>query len=464
MLRSKKFTAILLTFVLLASSAFAGNAYTAKAATKSDSGIAFNNPGGIYTGFKLVFEDNFDGNSLDSRYWNYEEHERGWVNNEQQRYANKAECEAKGIVYVKDGNLVINPQNYNGDIVSGRINTKYKADYTYGIFECRAKVPSGNGYLPAFWMMPTNEATYGDWPRCGEIDIMEVLGRETNCSLSTLHFGNDTGSGHIQKQGKYWINGSFASDYHTYTCKWDPDEITFYVDGRQTYKVTSDQWWTGGSGKARAPYDQNFYMILNVAIGGEWPGYVNPYQALPGNPQMKVDYVRAYQWAGNTGSNTVNTSTGSTWGQELIKNGNFSNGTYNWETYAMKGTSGPVADFGVEYGRLKSNVYWTGDNDWDIQISQKNVPLTKNQKYVLSLDIDSSVKRTVRVGFTSGANYTWGGGSDIVVYPGVTHYEVPITAQVSDSSAKFFISLGKVNNTDSRTAQIFLDNISLKAN
>lgn len=138
--------------------------------------------------YHLVWQDEFDGTELDRSDWNVELHDPGWVNSELQAYVDTEEN-----IYVKDGKLIIQPEKteQNGKVsyTSGRVNTQGKKDFKYGYFECRAKVPQGTGYLPAFWMMPTNENLYGQWPKCGEIDIMEVMGQQTNKLYGTIHYG-----------------------------------------------------------------------------------------------------------------------------------------------------------------------------------------------------------------------------------------------------------------------------------
>ena len=162
--------------------------------------------------YKLVWEDNFDGEKLNLDDWNFEYHEPGWVNAELQAYV-----DSERNTYVKDGMLYIQAIKEMIDgkpyYTSGRINTQKKHDFQYGRFEVRAKVPSGKGFLPAFWMMPTDESFYGQWPKCGEIDIMEVHGSALSTSYGTLHFGEP----HTQKQGSYTLpdgQENFSEAFH----------------------------------------------------------------------------------------------------------------------------------------------------------------------------------------------------------------------------------------------------------
>lgn len=245
-------------------------------------------------GYRLVWEEQFDGDTLNSDHWSFEVHEPGWVNEELQEYRESPE-----YAYVKDGKLVIQPvkvvdENGKTSYISGRINTLHKKEFLYGWVEARLKVPKGRGFLPAFWMMPADEEHYGQWPKCGEIDIMEVLGHKTDCQYATIHYGEP----HEQQQGSYTLQeGDFADEYHVFACKWEPDMLTFYVDGKEFHAVTD--WFTAKEGEGKkpypAPFDQPFYIILNVAVGGVWPG--DPDETTPFDEAgaMMVDYVRVYQ-------------------------------------------------------------------------------------------------------------------------------------------------------------------------
>ena len=245
-------------------------------------------------GYHLVWEDNFDGDALDMDSWNYECHEPGWVNHELQEYVENSD-----YAYVKDGQLVIQPVKKTDEegrvrYISGRINTLHKHEFQYGWIEARLKVPKGKGFLPAFWMMPAEEDFYGQWPKCGEIDIMEVLGHQTDCQYATIHYGEP----HTQQQGSYpLVDGDFAEEYHVFACKWEPGELRFYVDGEEFHVVK--EWFTKKEGAEKVPYpapfNQPFYIILNVAVGGDWPGNPDETTVFDETAAMKVDYVRVYQ-------------------------------------------------------------------------------------------------------------------------------------------------------------------------
>lgn len=252
-----------------------------------------------YTGsteYELVWADEFDGTELDTSNWNYTQAVPGWVNNELQYYYASEEN-----VFIEDGDLVIQPLktiDEDGNVVysSGRINTWLKQDFLYGRIEARIKVPQGNGFLPAFWMMPTLQTHYGNWPKSGEIDIMEVVTNDPTTAYGGIHYGNS----HRQNQGYLTLNddeSDFSEDYHVFTLEWEPGKITWFIDGIEVF--TTSDWYCKTEGGLLTPYpapfDQQFNIILNVAVGGDWPGDPDENTPFDSRAQMRVDYVRVYQ-------------------------------------------------------------------------------------------------------------------------------------------------------------------------
>ena len=246
-----------------------------------------------YQNYKLVFEDNFDGPVLDRSRWNVELHEPGWVNEEWQEYV-----DSEKNIFLRDGKLLIRPlktalEDGRAAYTSGRISTQYKHDFTYGLFEARLKVPRGKGFLPAFWLMTTDEDKYGQWPECGEIDIMEVMGDRTGTNHGTIHYGLP----HEQDQGTVTLDrGDFTEEFHNFALLWEPGLLRWYVDGIQFYQVS--QWYSAGEDGIRkdfpAPFDHDMYVILNLAVGGNWVGYPDETTDFD-NAVFAVDYVRVYQ-------------------------------------------------------------------------------------------------------------------------------------------------------------------------
>ena len=171
-----------------------------------------------YEGYTLAFEENFHGPELDRTRWNVELHEPGWVNEEWQEYVDSPEN-----IRLEDGRLLIRPVRTVRDgqafYTSGRISTQGRHEFTYGLFEARLKVPRGKGFLPAFWLMTSDEDTYGQWPVCGEIDIMEIMGQRPESNYGTIHYGLP----HQQNQGVFTLpSGDFSEEYHVFSLEWEP--------------------------------------------------------------------------------------------------------------------------------------------------------------------------------------------------------------------------------------------------
>lgn len=234
---------------------------------------------------ELVWSDEFDGSALDVTKWSPEVRDV-WFNNELE-----ATTSSRENVTVTNGNLVITAKReaYNGrDFTSARINTKGKKDFVFGRIDTRAKLPKGKGMWPAIWMLGSNDAT-ATWPNCGEIDIMELRGSSPQINNSTVHYGTNPTSDHQYKTTTYNLPGpgDFASDYHIFTVIRSQDQMRWYVDGQLYYSLNSGQ-------VSPYPFNNPFYMILNVAVGGDFDG--NPDAGTPFPQQMLVDYVRYYQY------------------------------------------------------------------------------------------------------------------------------------------------------------------------
>lgn len=184
---------------------------------------------------------------------------------------------------------------------SARLRTLQRGDWKYGRFEVRAKVPGGEGIWPAVWMLPSNNV-YGGWASSGEIDILESKGTEIDRTYGTIHYGggwpNNTWTGTT-----YFLpDGNFADGFHTYAIEWYEDRMEWFVNGVKYQTLTKDQWYSDGAPDSdTAPFDQEFHLIINVAVGG---GFFNGTGQDPANlpdsafPQeLEVDYVRVYEWA-----------------------------------------------------------------------------------------------------------------------------------------------------------------------
>lgn len=242
------------------------------------------------TSWNLVWSDEFDqpdGSAPNPEKWNHQTGGSGWGNGELQYYTNSIKNS-----YIENGMLVIkaiNEYEMGRNYTSARMTTMLKGDWTYGRFEIRAKLPNTQGIWPAFWLLPSR-GRYGSGPAGGEIDIMEMIGNEPYRSYATLHYGNpaERSSGYFDLP----TGETYADDFHIFSLEWEPDEIRWYLDGELFH--TADYWFTSAStGEFPAPYDQDFHLLINVAVGGHWPGSPDETSVFP--QSMYVDYVRVYQ-------------------------------------------------------------------------------------------------------------------------------------------------------------------------
>lgn len=226
---------------------------------------------------KLIWSDEFNHNGApDTSKWDYELGAGGWGNNELEYYTSRPEN-----VIVEGGVLHITAlkENYKGSsYTSARIVTKGKFSFKYGRVEVRAKLPSGVGTWPAIWMLGS-DVDSAHWPACGEIDIMEHLGRDMNKIYGTLHYPGHFGD---HANGKTTMVKD-ATQFHVYELKWSPKEIKISVDG-QVYQTVPNS--------PDIPFNHNFFIILNEAMGGNFGGAVDPKVS---KATMEIDYVRVYQ-------------------------------------------------------------------------------------------------------------------------------------------------------------------------
>lgn len=257
--------------------------------------------------YQLVWNDEFSGNELNGDKWNYMlgvQDKYGsstgpmfWGNNEQQYYTEDS-------VSVSDGTLKITAKKESAPnkrkYTSGRICTRNKGAWTYGYFEARIKLPTINGLWPAFWMLPEPSSTensnneYGYWASSGEIDIMEVRGRLPYRVETTLHYGN---LGSSTYQTKTTIMTASVESWHTYAIEWRERYIAWFIDGLEVFRLTNDEWWSEvGANSETAPFDVNFYILLNLAVGGNFDGGIEPDENFT-SADMVVDYVRVYSAA-----------------------------------------------------------------------------------------------------------------------------------------------------------------------
>lgn len=226
--------------------------------------------------YKLVWSDEFDSTGVNASNWNFETGGQGWGNHEQEYYQ-------QANATVSDGNLIIEGRREDAGsnhYTSSRMTTKGKHEFLYGRIEARIKIPVGQGFWPAFWMLGSNIDQVG-WPKCGETDIMEHINTDS-LMYGTLHWDNN---GHVQKGDTL---SSTPSDYHVYAVEWDANSIRWYLDSTKYHEVA-----IYNNVNSTTEFHQPFFIILNLALGGDWPGQTIDNSKLPA--KMYVDYVRVYQ-------------------------------------------------------------------------------------------------------------------------------------------------------------------------
>ena len=428
--------------------------------------------------WQLQWEDDFAGNEIDQSKWNFVEKGDGFGNNELQYYTAREEN-----ARIEDGNLVIEArkENYSGmNYTSAKLTTENKASWTYGRFEIRAKLPEGQGMWPAIWMMPEDIGLYGTWPSSGEIDIMELVGNDMHTVHGTLHYGTP----HTSTGYSYQLpdRASFAEDFHEYAIEWEPGEIRWYVDD-QLFAVQND-WFARGSNEPTdytypAPFDRDFYMQLNVAVGGTWPGDPDATTQFP--QRMLVDYVRAYELAeGFTYREPKASRPGQrdqgkiTEGKAPLADGNYIyNGTFDQQADEHQGIEGVdnssywtfrVGDGGAatianDQDAMKLSVSSGGNATYAVQLIQHPVPLELGQRYRLTFDAKSSTSRNIEVKLSSGGE---GGWSDYAA-SGFAVDSTWRTQQYDFTMHSYTHATARIEfNAGGGTGDVWLDNIRLE--
>lgn len=416
--------------------------------------------------YQLVWADEFTGSSLDASKWTIVTGPGGAVagNGELQYYTSSS-----ANINVSNGSLKITALNdgFGGnDYTSGRLQTKNMGDWLYGKFEARMKLPVGQGMWPAFWLLPTDNI-YGVWPRSGEIDIMELIGKEPSNAYATIHT-HSNGSERAFGSFYHLPTGTFADAFHVFSMEWSPNLITYSIDGNlyltQTNATVGTLPWV---------FDKRFYVLLNLAIGGVWAGAPDATTIFP--QTMEVDYVRVYQnldriaivgktlvepntpsviytvptlpsttyawavtgagnaivsgqgtpavvvnWGGNSGAVSVAMSDGCTAfatataavtvSPNLWANAGFEQDYVAWDMrpdYNLQANFNvSTTDFteGVKAACVQTNV--VGPNPWAIQLSRGNLSLLANTSYTLRFKAKADVARTIPASFIRSSNYS----------------------------------------------------------
>ncbi len=238
-----------------------------------------------YTGYDLVWAEEFDGQTIDANSWTHEIGGNGWGNNELQYYTDNSDNS-----FQSGGYLVIEAKKEKidqNDYTSARLVSAGKREFQYGRIDIRAKCPSGRGIWPALWMLGSDFYSSG-WPSCGEIDIMELIGNQPGIIHGTAHYGENPAQHQYMGGQSYLVGETYADKFHVFSLKWKENSIEWLVDGKSFFTLTPDK-----IGDHPWPFNNPFFFIMNVAVGGNWPGSPDESTAFP--QQLVVDYIRVFQ-------------------------------------------------------------------------------------------------------------------------------------------------------------------------
>lgn len=238
-----------------------------------------------YPGMSLKWSDEFNGNTVNTNNWNYDTGGGGWGNNELEYYTNST----KNSFVTDGGYLVLEARQEamgSNSYTSARMLTMGQQEFTYGRIDVRAILPKGQGIWPAIWMLGS-DINSTPWPACGEIDMMELLGNQPAKVYGTMHWSNSSGQD-ANVGGNYTLpSGDFSQEFHVFSVVWDSTKIAWYIDNQLYF--TGDQ----SDVTTVNPFNKPFFFILNIAVGGNWPGNPDGTTVFP--QRMIVDYVRVYQ-------------------------------------------------------------------------------------------------------------------------------------------------------------------------
>ena len=372
------------------------SATTTEAATETTTEASGDSDVPEIEGYDLLWNDEFNADALDESKWNYEPHEPGWTNEELQEYTTSTDN-----VFIRDGKLVIKAIKSEKDgkdyYTSGKVTGQNKTDFTYGKVVVSAKVPEGQGLWPAIWMMPKDESYYGQWPKCGEIDIMEVLGNNVSTAYGTLHYGEP----HGEQQGTWNLTGqTYADSFHEFSVEWEPGEMRWYIDGN-LYNTVND-WFTAVQGEDEkpypAPFDQPFFVQMNLAVGGTWPK--DPDETTDfDKAEFEIDYVRVYQKP----EYDTNVKKPEKTYREALEDGNFIyNGDFseaedltddvNWKFLLFNGGEGAAE---IKDNMIVITSEKEGTEDYSVQLVQPDIPMIKGKKYKLTFDAYADEEREI---------------------------------------------------------------------
>ena len=462
-------------------------------------GETIENDSGVW---ELVWSDEFNGKNLDETKWDCQIGNGSlygidnWGNAEEEYYTKENVSVSNGTLKIQAKKEASNGKEYT----SSRIRT-FKEDSMidenkkvlfskkYGKFEARIKLPEGEGLWPAFWLLPNPiDNTYGTWAASGELDIMEARGRLISEISGTMHYGQVWPDNKYSGGTFYFEEEDNILDFHVYSLEWEPGELRWYVDGELFHEEGS--WYARGVGETKdypfpAPFNEEFYILLNLAVGGNFDGGKSPTEEnLPGI--MEVDYVRVYDLVAGYDEiinkpqividekgtelyinqeldyNYVQDPNFETMNTEFIKRRIMDVTSNDWYFLALTEYSGSAflkkgEEEGYEY--VSVNVYSKGNQTYSVQLIQ-HMPIVKGYTYELSFDAKSEDERNIltKVGGDEDNEWTtYAGQFEDILTPNWEHYIQ--TFQMfsdTDGTSRLEINLG------SETGELKIANIKLK--
>lgn len=409
--------------------------------------FAFSNTVKAADNYELVWSDEFNGNYLDTNTWNYEigTGSWGWGNNEQQYYTDRN-------IKVSNGTMKITAkrEDYGGmKYTSSRITTKNKKNFKYGKIEARIKMPKFKGVWPAFWMLGANQDSVG-WPKCGEIDIMEAINDE-NLVYGTLHWFNDPGNNNADSGSSVAVAN--RTEYHVYGVEWTADKLRWYVDGKvyRTMDVSNDSF---------SEVRKEYFVIFNMAIGGQWPGYNIDETAFPAT--MEVDWVRAYKKV--EGTTTKYTGPMITVTEDAVETCSEKWGSYFGSDWA--GASGTSKSTDKAVTGATMNITSIGNSQWGVQQYLKGLHYYPGRTYNYSFTMTSDVDKRVFVKVAGdGDEQIFGEYIDLKARVPYNFSRQVTLAEDMEGVLDLYFGMGKCDGDAAATnsaANITLSNVSFK--
>jgi len=367
--------------------------------------------------WELIWSQEFDSETIDTSVWNFEignGHAKGipgWGNAELEYYTDRNAFIEEGCLVIEVREEDVSDEYGSYNYTSARMTTEGKFEVKYGKIEIRAKLPTGKGIWTALWMLGSDIGKVG-WPACGEIDIMEMLGHEVRTIYGTVHGPGYSGSASIGIAYELPEDvPDFSEDFHTFAIEWDEDEIEWYVDGRLYHVLSKDEL---EALELEWVFDHPFFLIVNVAVGGYWPGYPDETTKFP--QRMYIDYIRVYEDVNPEGiGNEVDDceyevshrKTGPEVTFEKIRNGTFGEPIVNdqannpdewfiWEAGMYGISAARVSQYGAEDGCAQITLANSGTDAWHIQFNQW-IGLRRGKTYIVSFKAKADVPRPINV-------------------------------------------------------------------